>query len=109
MIDGDHRKGRIAGTGGVEQKEIWEGNLARNTGMGSHVMKTLPNLNRHAGCVEGRIDTIDGDRVVRVRSIAADIDHYTQTTRWAGISDERGVQEWGYLRGEVDAVHKYVH
>jgi len=60
----------------------------------------------HSGSAEGRVDVVDGDRVVRVRGVARDVadDAQLAVGRGEGFRGDEG----GDFGGEVDAVDEDV-
>lgn len=63
-------------------------------------------FNRHGWLVEGGCDVVDGDGVVRVCCVRADVADYADAS--VGGGEGLDVYEWRDLRGEVDAVNEDV-
>jgi hypothetical protein len=62
------------------------------------------DLNRDGGVLEGGVDGVDGDGVVRVCGVARDVDDNGKVAAWLG--EEFLVDERGDGLGEVDGVEE---
>lgn len=68
-----------------------------------------PDINSNGRLVKGGVDVVDGYGVIRIRSVAADVDYHAQASVFASSNSCLTGDEVWDLGGQINAVDKDIN